>query len=47
MVSTKADRMGYRLEGVRLESGERGDIASEAVAFGTSLNAKIAEKRTS
>ncbi len=34
-VSTSSDRMGYRLEGVRLESGERGDIASEAVAFGT------------
>ncbi len=34
-VSASSDRMGYRLEGVRLDSGERGDIASEAVAFGT------------
>lgn len=34
-VGTSSDRMGYRLEGIRLESGESGDIASEAVAFGT------------
>jgi len=34
-VGASSDRMGYRLEGVRLESGECGDIASEAVAFGT------------
>ena len=34
-VGSSSDRMGYRLEGVGLESGEGGDIASEAVAFGT------------
>ena len=34
-VGTTSDRMGYRLEGVRLERHEYGDIASEAVAFGT------------
>ncbi len=34
-VGTSSDRMGYRLEGIRLKSGERGEIASEAVAFGT------------
>jgi antagonist of KipI len=34
-VGRSSDRMGYRLDGVRLKSGEGGDIASEAVAFGT------------
>ncbi len=34
-VGTTSDRMGYRLEGVSLERHEFGDIASEAVAFGT------------
>ena len=34
-VGAASDRMGYRLEGARLDSGEGGAIASEAVAFGT------------
>ena len=34
-VGTASDRMGYRLEGVDLEKHGYGDIASEAVAFGT------------
>lgn len=34
-VSTASDRMGYRLEGVELDKHSYGDIASEAVAFGT------------
>jgi antagonist of KipI len=39
-VGQASDRMGYRLEGTRLEGilpddGERGNVASEAVAFGT------------
>ncbi len=34
-VGTASDRMGYRLEGGNLERHDYGDIASEAVAFGT------------
>jgi antagonist of KipI len=34
-VGTASDRMGYRLEGVDLEKHGYGNIASEAVAFGT------------
>ena len=34
-VGAASDRMGYRLEGVDLERHEYGNIASEAVAFGT------------
>ena len=34
-VGTASDRMGYRLEGVHLGQHEYGNIASEAVAFGT------------
>lgn len=34
-VGAASDRMGYRLEGAKLESHNFGDIASEAVAFGT------------
>ncbi len=34
-IGSASDRMGYRLEGARLEVGERGTITSEAVAFGT------------
>ena len=34
-VSTRSDRMGYRLEGVRLEVAAAGDLASEAVTWGT------------
>jgi antagonist of KipI len=34
-VGSASDRMGYRLEGARLEGTELGSIASEAVTFGT------------
>jgi len=34
-VGMASDRMGYRLEGVRVERHDYGDIASEAAAFGT------------
>ena len=34
-VGAASDRMGYRLEGARMEPHKYGDIASEAVAFGT------------
>jgi len=34
-VGAASDRMGYRLEGARMEPNNYGDIASEAVAFGT------------
>ena len=34
-VGAASDRMGFRLEGARMTSHEFGDIASEAVAFGT------------
>ncbi len=34
-VGAASDRMGYRLEGVVMERHSHGDIASEAVAFGT------------
>ena len=34
-VGTASDRMGYRLEGARMEPHNYGNIASEAVAFGT------------
>ena len=34
-VSTRSDRMGYRLEGARLEVALAGDFTSEAVTWGT------------
>ena len=34
-IGAASDRMGYRLEDVELEPHEYGNIASEAVAFGT------------
>ena len=34
-VSTRSDRMGYRLEGTRLEVAAAGELTSEAVTWGT------------
>jgi antagonist of KipI len=34
-VSTRSDRMGYRLEGTRLEMAAAGELTSEAVTWGT------------
>ena len=34
-LGSASDRMGFRLEGARLEGAERGTIVSEAMAFGT------------